>query len=83
MVSPAEAGGLTAREAERRLADVGPNVVADRRGRWYSVLLRQLANPLLLLLAATAIVSILLAERSDAVIILCIVGLRVGLGLCW
>ena len=41
---------------------------------------RQLRNPLLILLAAATITSLIVGERTDAIIILAIVGLSVGLG---
>ena len=74
------AAGLSGAEAARRLAAAGPNdVPRDRRGP-LRVLASQLANPLLLLLAATAIASVVLGESTDAIIILVIVALSVGLG---
>jgi hypothetical protein len=57
--------GLSRAEAARRLGEVGPDTVRDHRARAWGVLGRQLNSPLLLLLAATAIVSFFLAERTD------------------
>lgn len=71
--------GLTAAEAEARLRTFGANVIEERRANPLAVLARQLANPFLLLLIGTALLSIWLQDRSDAVIILAIVVLSVGL----
>jgi P-type Mg2+ transporter len=74
------AGGLTGDEARRRLSICGANALAGRRVRPLATLLRQLRNPLLVLLGATAAVSIGVGEHTDAAIILAIVGLSVVLG---
>jgi len=52
--------GLTSSEAARRLALVGPNALLGHVVGPLSVLGSQLKNPFLLLLAATAIISLLL-----------------------
>ena len=72
--------GLTSGEASRRLALVGPNALRGHVVGSLDVLGRQLMNPFLLLLAATAVISILLRDQTDAVIILGITTLSVGLG---
>jgi Mg2+-importing ATPase len=72
--------GLVESEASRRLHTVGPNAVLSHGARPLQVLLRQLRNPLLILLAGAALVSILVGEGADALIILVIVCLSVGLG---
>jgi Mg2+-importing ATPase len=72
--------GLTEGEASRRLHAVGPNAVVSHGARPFQVLLRQLKNPLLILLAAAATVSVFVGEGVDALIILVIVCLSVGLG---
>jgi Mg2+-importing ATPase len=76
----AAAAGLSGAEAARRLAEHGPNTMRDAGRGWLAILVRQLANPLLALLAATAAVSIVLGEHGDAAIILWIVAMSVGLG---
>ena len=86
-LSPADAlralgtgeSGLTAGEAARRLREQGPNAVGESRANALRVLARQLANPFLVLLVATALLSIAMHDRSDAAIILAIVSLSVGL----
>jgi Mg2+-importing ATPase len=72
--------GLSSDEVSRRLRLYGPNAIADRAVWPWDVLVRQLRNPLLLLLAVTALLSVFLGEKTDALIILSIVLLSVGLG---
>ena len=72
--------GLSREEADRRRASIGPNALRSHGLRPWSVLARQLTNPLLLLLAAAAAVSLYLGEGTDAVIIIVIVTMSVGLG---
>ena len=72
--------GLTSDDAARRLAQSGLNAVVQTRNTAWDVFLRQLKNPFLLLLVATAVLSIVLGDRNDAYIILAIVALSVGLG---
>src|SRR5215472_11555348 len=72
--------GLTSAEARRRLQEVGPNAVLSHGARPWRVLLRQVENPLLLLLVAAALTSLVVGERVDALIILAIISLSVGLG---
>jgi P-type Mg2+ transporter len=72
--------GLSGAEATQRLAFYGPNSIRSHGVRPLAVLLRQLRNPLLILLGAATLTSLLVGERTGAVIILAIVGLSVGLG---
>jgi Mg2+-importing ATPase len=72
--------GLDPDEAARRLAAVGPNALRAHGARLWSVLARQFRSYLLLLLLAAAAVSIFVGERTNAGIILTIVGLSVVLG---
>ncbi len=72
--------GLEPQEAARRLAVSGPNAIRSHDVRGLSILLRQLRNPLLLLLGAATLIAFFVGERTDAIIILAIVGLSVGLG---
>jgi Mg2+-importing ATPase len=74
------AAGLSTEEANRRLLIVGPNVLQRERVSALTLIGRQLNNPFLLLLAATAAASILFGEHTDAYIILGIVLLSVGVG---
>ncbi len=73
-------GGLTAADAAHRLIVVGPNAIRSHDVRALSILLRQLRNPLLILLGAATLTAFFVGEHTDAVIILAIVGLSVGLG---
>ena len=72
--------GLTHDEAERRLGVYGPNALRSHAVRAWSVLVRQLRNPLLLLLLAAAAVAGVTGDPTDAGIIAVIVSLSVGLG---
>ena len=72
--------GLTEGEVLRRRAAVGPNAVRSHHAQPWAVLGRQLASPLLVLLMVTALVSFLVGERTDAVIIGVILAASVGLG---
>jgi P-type Mg2+ transporter len=72
--------GLTAQEAANRLRHFGPNAIRSHGAQPLAVLGRQLRNPLLILLAAATITSLIVGQRTDAIIILSIVGLSVGLG---
>ncbi|HSP08512.1 MAG TPA: magnesium-translocating P-type ATPase [Candidatus Dormibacteraeota bacterium] len=74
------AQGLSPAEASRRLAEVGPNAIRSHGVRAIAILGRQLRNPLLLLLGAATLISFLTGEHTDAIIILAIVALSVGLG---
>ncbi len=72
--------GLSSGEAAIRLATIGPNVIRSHAASPLEVLLRQVKNPLLILLTAAAVTSLLVGERTDAVIILAIISLSIGLG---
>ncbi len=72
--------GLTAAEAGRRLASCGANVLASRVVTAFDVLVRQLRNPLLILLLGAAAISGATGAITDAVIITTIVALSIGLG---
>jgi Mg2+-importing ATPase len=72
--------GLTSAEVERRRAEHGANTLPTRRPTAATIALRQLRNPLLLLLTAAAVVSALTGELVDSVIIMTIVVGSTGLG---
>jgi Mg2+-importing ATPase len=74
------ASGLSAAEAKLRLIRIGPNAIRSHGARPLAVLGRQLRNPLLILLAGATITSLIVGQRTDAIIILAIVALSVGLG---
>lgn len=72
--------GLTSEEAARRRQEYGPNEpVRVRRFSALRQLVRLLANPLVLILLAAALLSELLGQHADAGIIVTIVVLGVGL----
>jgi Mg2+-importing ATPase len=67
--------GLAEDTAAERLARIGPNVLGERkRSDALMLLLRQVTSPLVLLLIAAAVLSFALQDRTDAIIILGIVG---------
>jgi Mg2+-importing ATPase len=72
--------GLSSSEAARRLDHFGPNALFVREVRPTLVLLRQLRNPILLLLLGAAVVSGFTGGATNAYIIAVIVALSVGLG---
>jgi Mg2+-importing ATPase len=72
--------GLRAAEAAIRLRQFGPNTLGTHRVRAIAVILRQVRNPLLILLLAAALVSGLTGGGTNAVIIAMIVALSAGLG---
>src|SRR5579872_501673 len=72
--------GLSSLEAAKRLAETGPNALRSNRARPLSVLVSQFRSPLLMLLLVTAVVSLFVGDRTDAVIILVIMSISVLLG---
>ena len=72
--------GLSHEETRVRLAEVGANALRSHGARPLAVLVRQLRNPLLILLVAAALTSFAVGERTSALIILLIICLNVGLG---
>ena len=70
----AEWAGLSSGEASARLKSVGPNRVRPREEatRW-SVLVKQIRSPLVLILVVAAVVAGIVAEWLDAIIIISIV----------
>ncbi len=68
--------GLGAEEAARRLDSFGPNRLAPaHRASWLRELAKQFTEPIILILIAASVVSMVLRDVTDAVIILAIVGL--------
>lgn len=72
--------GLSTAQADERLRQLGPNVLHSHRVTAVGVLIRQVKNPLLILLLAAATVSGVTGDPTDALIITAIVLLSVGLG---
>ena len=73
-------GGLTGAEAAHRLQLYGHNAIRSHGAEALPILWNQLRNPLLILLAAATLVSLYTGEVTNALIILAIVALSVGLG---
>ena len=73
------AAGLSSGEAVRRLGVDGPNVLAARAVSGWSVLARQLRSYLLLLLLVAAVVSAVVGDLTEALIIGAIMAMSVGL----
>ena len=72
--------GLTAAETSVRSRTFGPNAVRSHRVRLVAVLIRQFANPIQMLLLGAAGVSLVVGQRTDAMIVTLIVLLSVLLG---
>ena len=72
--------GLGEQEAARRLAVVGHNALRTHRARPWAVLGRQLRSPILILLVATAGVSVFLGDVTNSVVIAVILAVSIGLG---
>jgi len=76
------AEGLTSEQAAARLAEHGPNVLPrDERPGFLRLLWRSVVNPLVILLAVLAIVSIATGDLRAAAMMVLMIGLSVGLKL--
>ena len=73
--------GLTTAEAARRMAEYGPNDLVERGNKnpW-AILLEQFRGIMVVILMISAVVSIILGETIDAVVIMIIVVLNAILG---
>jgi len=73
--------GLSAAEAARRLAEHGPNELVERghKSPW-AILLEQFTGIMVVILMISAVVSIILGETIDALVIMIIVVLNAILG---
>jgi P-type Ca2+ transporter type 2C len=73
--------GLSAAEAERRLAQYGPNVLVERAGTGpWAILWEQFTGIMVVMLIISAIISAFLGETIDAIVIMVIVVLNAVLG---
>lgn len=73
--------GLSEEEAGRRLASDGPNRLTARRGRGVlRRMLEQLAQPLIIVLVAAAVVSAALGDHVDAAVIAAVVVINAVIG---
>ncbi|HKJ24456.1 MAG TPA: cation-transporting P-type ATPase, partial [Myxococcota bacterium] len=78
--SDAEAG-LSAGEARRRLAEVGPNALEEgRRRSLAAMVLGQFSDFMILVLVAAAVVSGVVGDATDTIAILAILVLNAGIG---
>jgi P-type Ca2+ transporter type 2C len=76
-----KAKGLDRAEAARRLGTYGPNRLTAKKGKSLFVrILEQFQDFLIYILLAAAVISILLGEFSDAVIILAVVAINAIVG---
>src|SRR5512144_199532 len=74
-------GGLTTVEAQRRLAEHGPNALTRQRGpSAWQVLLRQCTSPLIYALLASAAVAYALGDVPDGTVVLAVVVLNALIG---
>ena len=75
------AAGLTSAEAADRLAKDGPNTIGGGgRRTLLAILVAQVASPLVLILVAASLVSLVVGDNVTAGIILAIVGMSAALG---
>src|SRR6478736_2942243 len=73
--------GLTSAEAERRLAEHGPNAIAaEPEPSVWQVSLRQLADPMNVMLVAVAIISLFINQVSVGILVGALVVLNIVLG---
>lgn len=68
------ASGLTQAEADRRMREIGPNLIREQGGETIiRLLLRQYESPLVLILVFGALISWLVGDWTDAIIIILII----------
>jgi Mg2+-importing ATPase len=72
--------GLTSSEAKSRLKKYGENVLSAHQVTWYEVLLRQFTSPFVYVLVAAALLSLILGEAFDGIMILAFIGINTILG---
>ena len=81
-VEPLTVSGLTAEEAAQLLVEDGPNELPTAKPRTLLQQLRDvLREPMLLLLVGAGVLYFLLAEPLDGVILMCFVGVVIGISL--
>ncbi|HWR23554.1 MAG TPA: cation-translocating P-type ATPase [Feifaniaceae bacterium] len=73
--------GLTSKEAKRRLEEYGPNELQQKKGTSvFRMFLEQLKDYMVIILIVASVVSILVGEVTDAIVILGIVIINAVLG---
>lgn len=76
-----ESDGLSPEEASRRLQQFGPNEVeTGEESPWWRLLLHQFQDPLIYILLVAAVVTTLLREYADTIVILAVVLLNAAIG---
>ncbi|WKV70567.1 cation-translocating P-type ATPase [Streptomyces sp. PCS3-D2] len=74
-------GGLTGREAERRLADHGRNEIPPAPPTpWYARVLAQLRDPLIMVLLGAVVLTIAIGDHPDAVVIAVVIVVNTTVG---
>lgn len=77
---PEEPAGLTSEEAARRLAEVGPNEVAERRHNPVLAFLRRYWGPMPWLLELAAVLAIVLGHVTEALVIVVLLTVNAVVG---
>ncbi len=73
--------GLTEDEARARLEQYGPNAIAEEKGPSpWAILLAQILNPLVAILAIVAVVSLAIGHNGDAIVIGIVVLVNTAIG---
>lgn len=73
--------GLSQEEAQQRLADFGPNKLPDKvHINIWKIIFSQLINPLIFILIAAAIASVVIGEGNDAIFIFIVIFINTAIG---
>jgi Mg2+-importing ATPase len=72
--------GLSQKEAEKRLSELGPNVLGKKIANAWNVFIRQLRSSLVYLLIAASLVSFGIKDYTDGTVILIILLINTSLG---
>lgn len=73
--------GLNTKEAQNRLSFYGPNKLPEgKKVTIWHIILHQLLNPLIFILIAAAIISIVIGEAKDAIFIFIVIFINTALG---
>jgi magnesium-transporting ATPase (P-type) len=73
--------GLSQEEAQQRLKAFGPNKLPDKvKINIWKIILSQLINPLIFILIAAAIASVLIGEGNDAIFIFLVIFINTAIG---
>jgi len=72
--------GLTTSEAARRLIESGPNEIDLKRVSWLRILIRQFKSPFIYLLLVACLLSLLLGQWIDSLMVLLFLGINTTLG---